>query len=69
MDIHSKETKQTSQEKAARTSHRISKYNTSMMNRIQVTKQKKTKRIQKNNRKQRNNKTRKQRKSHCLEIK
>jgi hypothetical protein len=41
MDIHSEETKHTSHEKNS-TRHRISQYNTSTVNRIQVTKHRKT---------------------------
>jgi hypothetical protein len=49
MDIHSKETKRTTHEKAAHTSHeknsishKISQYSTSATNRIQDTKHRKT---------------------------
>jgi hypothetical protein len=83
MDIHSKETKHTSHDKAAhtshdkathtsheKTSHKISQYSTSATNRIQGT----INRIQdtkhrKTNKIPKNNKTQKQGKSYCRELK
>jgi hypothetical protein len=48
MDIHSKETKHTSHEKAAY--HKISQYSTNATNRIQDTKHRKTTEYTENNR-------------------